>query len=355
MVTAENTSSIILNIQGISHRFKEEIFWSLYMGIIYKILCKETNKSYIGKTIQQLKTRLKQHKEPRSYCRALSEAIKNHGWDNFEVSVVWEGENQMLGEMEKKYISEHDTLEPNGYNIREGGGRSEKVSDLSRKLMIEKQREISRRRNGLLGGVFPNKSRKDGSITSWYFKVTVNNTSYVVGSLKTRGEAEEIQKLYNENPDTFQFQSPKRAGNGKGGIYFDKSRGKWQVMVKNKFLGRFDSKEKAEAVLKEYSKDPENFEKPKADVKYGHIYNCRDRWALRYRGKHIGMYDTKKSAEKMIEYLNVRVKTKKDTQKVLDDYIELKRVFTTWKTHCKNSLAENRTPIDALTVHKLNH
>jgi len=325
------------------------------MGIIYKILCKETNKSYIGKTIQQLKTRLKQHKEPRSYCRALSEAIKNHGWDNFEVSVIWEGENHLLGEMEKKYISEHDTLEPNGYNIREGGGRSEKVSDLSRKLMVEKQREISRRRNGLLGGVFPNKSRKDGSITSWYFKVTVNYKPYTIGSLKTKEEADEIQKLYNENPDTFQFPSPKRAGNGKGsGIYVNKNRGKWMVMVKNKFLGRFDSKEKAEAILKEYSKDPENFVKPKGDVSprnyTGNLYNHGDKWALRYRGKHIGMYDTKESAEKMIEYLNVRVKAKEEMQKVLDDYKELLRVFTTWKTYRKNSnvecaLAEDRTPI----------
>ena len=242
------------------------------MGIIYKILCKKTNKSYIGKTIQQLKTRMKQHKESRSYCRALSEAIMNHGWDNFEVSVVWEGENHLLGEMEKKCISEHVTLEPNGYNIREGGGRSEKVSDLSRKLMIEKQREISRRRNGLLGRVSPNKSRKDGSITSWYFKVTVNNTPCIIGSLKTKEEADEIQKMYNENPDTFQFPSPKRVGNGKGGVY--KNKGKWQVMVKNIYIGRFDSKERAETVLKEYLKDPENFKKPKGDVKYGgYIYN----------------------------------------------------------------------------------
>lgn len=290
------------------------------MGIIYKILCKETNKTYIGKTIQQLKTRMKQHRESRSYCRALSEAIKNHGWDNFEVSVIWEGENHLLGEMEKKYISEHDTLEPNGYNIREGGGRSEKVSDLSRKLMVEKQREISRRRNGLLGGVFPNKSRKDGSITSWNFKVQVDNQKHTIGSLKTKEEAEEIQKVYNENPDTFQFPSPKRVGNGNGGIYFNKSRRKWQVMVKNIYLGRFDSKEKAETVLKEYLKDPENFEKPKVDVKYGHIYERGDKWILRYRGKHIGMYDTKESAEKMIEYLNIHVKTKEDMQKVLEDY-----------------------------------
>ena len=75
--------------------------------------------------------------------------------------------------------------------------------------------------------------------------------------MKTREEAEEIQKLYDENPDTFQFPSPKRSGNGKGGIYFDKSRGKWKVMVKNKFLGRFDSKEKAETVLKEFKRSGE--------------------------------------------------------------------------------------------------
>ena len=65
------------------------------------------------------------------------------------------------------------------------------------------------------------------------------------------------------------------------------------------------------------------------------------------------MCDTKESAEKMIEYLIVCVKTKEDIQKVLDDYIELTRVFTTWKTHRKNSPAGFRSPglqINSLTL-----
>lgn len=243
--------------------------------------------------------------------------------------------------LDKKYMGTYETKEEaqRVLNNAKSGGITKRV--------IKKSN----------GRVISNISKKDDKITSWSFKVYVNKQirTMTIGSLKTKEEAEEIQKLYNENPDTFQFPSPKKVGNGKGGIYFDKSRGKWQVMVKNRFLGRFESKEKAETVLKEYLKDPENFVKPKGDVSpriyTGNLYNHGDKWALRYRGKHIGMYDTKESTEKVIKYLNIHVKTKEDIQKVLDVYKELLRVFTTWKTYRKNSLAENRTPIDALTVH----
>jgi group I intron endonuclease len=133
------------------------------MGIIYKITCEVTGKSYIGKTIQPLKKRICQHRiYNKNACRALSNAIQCYNWENFNVSVLWEGDSNILGEMERKFISDYGTLEPYGYNIREGGGRSERVSDVSRNIMIEKQREISKRRNGLLGRIVGNISKKMG-------------------------------------------------------------------------------------------------------------------------------------------------------------------------------------------------
>ena len=52
------------------------------MGIIY-ILTSPDNKSYIGQTIQELKTRMNGHKYGKSYCRALKDAISKFGFDSF--------------------------------------------------------------------------------------------------------------------------------------------------------------------------------------------------------------------------------------------------------------------------------
>jgi group I intron endonuclease len=232
-------------------------------GIIYKILG-PSGKSYIGKTIQSLKTRIRQHRDSRSYCRTLSQAIQEHGWENFKVSTIWEGNASKLGEMERKLISEHQTMEPDGYNIREGGGRSEKVSDTSRKLMIEKQREISKRRGGLLGKLIPN---GHGKITSWSVDVPKNGKRHRVGPFKTKEEAINAQKKFSENPDEFELPGLKRVGNGKGsGIYYRKDRDIWQVLPrvdgKNVNLGTYKTEEEAKEALERYKKDPENFVRP---------------------------------------------------------------------------------------------
>lgn len=230
-------------------------------GIIYKIDCEVSGKSYIGKTIQPLKMRIQQHRNSGSYCRALSQAIQEHGWDNFKVSTIWEGNATTLGEMERKLVSEHGTLEPGGYNLREGGGRSGKVSDATRKYMIEKQREISKRKDGLLGKVFQNKSKKDGNVISWSVRGHINgNPCKLAGPFKTKEEAIEVQKKFTEDPDGFEIPPPKRVGNGKGsGIFYRKSRDKWHVLPyidgKNIHLGLYKTEEEAREVLAKFREE----------------------------------------------------------------------------------------------------
>jgi len=228
------------------------------MGVIYKITCIPTNLSYIGKTIKDVKIRLKQHKEKSSYCRLLSKEIEKHGWENFKHEILWEGDNLQLGEMERKLISEHNTLDPNGLNIREGGGRSEKVSDSSRKLMIDKQREISKNKTGYLGKIIKNKH-------SYSFKFTVNYVYHSI-NFKTLEEAQKAQEDFTNNPDTFPLPEPKRVGNGKAvGIYFQKD--KWMAILTGVYLGRYETKEEVEKVIEEYKKDPDNFTKPQSKFK----------------------------------------------------------------------------------------
>ena len=268
-------------------------------GIIYKIDCEVSGKSYIGKTIQPLKKRIRQHQDCNSYCRALSQAIKDHGWENFKFSTIWEGNASLLGEMERKLINEHGTMEPGGYNLREGGGRSERVSDTSRQLMIEKQREISKRRGGLLGKLFQNK-------LSWSFRLPRDGMTHTIGPFNTKEEAIECQKKFTEDPDGFEIPPPKRVGNGMAdGIYYRKDRDKWQVKPyvngKPVSLGVYKTEEEAKDALERYKKNPDTFVKPRDRDDKGVTFKKNENvWqAVYYDGKtnkFIGRYQTKQEA-----------------------------------------------------------
>jgi len=141
------------------------------MGIIY-MLTSPDNKSYIGQTIQELNTRMNGHKYGNSYCRVLKDAISKFGFDSFKKEIIWEGDNSSLCDMEKYYISTYNTLHPNGYNLSSGGGRGEHRSKDTVKLMINNQRELTKRKNGgLLGYIIENKSKKGRTynfLEFWY-------------------------------------------------------------------------------------------------------------------------------------------------------------------------------------------
>jgi len=234
-------------------------------GIIYKITCHPTGMSYIGKTIQDLHKRIKQHryipKDPRRYkCRCLTNAIDNYGWNNFIVETIWEGDSDILGDMERKFIKDYNTIEPYGYNIREGGGKSEKVSDISRLLMVHKQRQIRMRKNGLLGSIQKNISKKDGRITSWSVLVCVNGKTRVIGCFKTEQEAIATQREYTKDPDNYKIPISKRVGNNKSSnCYYDASRKNkpWLVSIyrdgKNIHIGRFKTHKDAKVALDNYT------------------------------------------------------------------------------------------------------
>jgi len=67
--------------------------------------------------------------------------------------------------------------------------------------------------------------------------------------------------------------------------------------------GGFKTKEEAEEVLKEYSKDPENFKKiSNRNIREtGQLCLIGKRWRLTYKHKHLGYYDTKEEAEEALQ------------------------------------------------------
>ena len=275
-------------------------------GVIYKITCKPTGMAYVGQTVQGLNKRVKQHRGQRSYCRCLSEAIKEHNWSNFEVETLWEGNSNLLSDMENKFIAEHNTMAPNGYNLREGGGKSEKVSEDSRQLMIEKQREISLRRGGLLGTIREIKSKVDGRTTSWSVRGRRDNKDYTIANCKTKEEALEVQREFTNNPDTYEIPPRKRSPNGMNlSVSYQKERNKWSAKLNNTFLGRYDTEEEAHDAVKRYKEDPDNFTRPnKRDPNrddLGVTFKTNDKkWqAAFWDGKNnrfLGLYTTKQEA-----------------------------------------------------------
>lgn len=278
-------------------------------GIIYKIDCEVSGKSYIGKTIQPLKKRMGQHKNKKSYCRALRQAIEEYGWDKFKISIIWEGCSSKLGEMEDIYINDYGTIEPNGYNIQSGGGTSEKYSEISREAMIEKQREISKRRGGVLGYIVENVNKR-GITTSWSFAFTRRGEERRV-AYPTKEAAIEQQRIYTENPDAYELPEPKRVGNGKGGIYFRKDRNRWAVQPfvdgKMGYIGSYKTREEAEEVLKTYHleqsgiPEPEHSLKPEPREDVGVTYKqSENMWQAAIwkdkKNRFLGKYKTKEEA-----------------------------------------------------------
>jgi group I intron endonuclease len=87
------------------------------MGFIYCITF-PSEKRYIGQTRQDIKKRLIQHKSSKDNT-LISRAFKKY--EQYKCEVLLECENEKLDVLEDKYISEYNTMSPNGYNMRTGG------------------------------------------------------------------------------------------------------------------------------------------------------------------------------------------------------------------------------------------
>jgi len=165
--------------------------------------------------------------------------------------------------------------------------------------MIEKQREISKRRGGLLGKLFQNKH-------SWSLRLTRDGITHTIGPFNIKEEAIEVQKKFTEDPDGFEIPPPKRVGNGVAdGIYYRKDRDKWQVKPhingKPVSLGVYKTEEEAKDVLERYKKNPEKFVKPCDRDDKGVTFKKNENvWQAVYSdgktNKFIGRYQTKQEA-----------------------------------------------------------
>lgn len=165
-------------------------------GLIYIIRNHKNNKVYIGKTIQSLKDRWRNHIANWSSCTKLKEAMNDLGRNNFYIEIL--EDNIPYSELDQKeviYIKEYNSI-LNGYNVKEGNtkckGRSvHRISKDTKKRIIE----------DYLNGVSPvyiSEHFKLG-LTSVYNILSESNTSkrYNKGGFtsKSKIDLEELIKL----------------------------------------------------------------------------------------------------------------------------------------------------------------
>jgi group I intron endonuclease len=98
-------------------------------GVIYQITCNSTNLQYIGQATQYkykkgtpynygASGRWNDHvASAKQRDTPLCRDIKEYGRDNFHIEVLEEGPLENLDEREAYYITERNTMYPNGYNV----------------------------------------------------------------------------------------------------------------------------------------------------------------------------------------------------------------------------------------------
>lgn len=105
---------------------------------IYKATNKNTGKSYIGFS-SDWKSRKRLHKynsnkNERNYI--FYNSIRKHGFDAFQWEVLYQSKDKehILGTMENHFIELYNTLAPNGYNMKVGGGGGTLTEDAKKKI-----------------------------------------------------------------------------------------------------------------------------------------------------------------------------------------------------------------------------
>ena len=105
------------------------------MGWIYQVVNTATNKSYIGQTREKkIQTRWNDHKSGRGHAPLLCNSINKWGITNFEFKIICEIPNEELNSREIDEIVVHNTLAPNGYNLKRGGDNHEVHIDTRKKI-----------------------------------------------------------------------------------------------------------------------------------------------------------------------------------------------------------------------------
>ena len=124
------------------------------MGFIYKITNTVNGKGYVGITVlpdatRRYKNHMSAIRNGRG-CPLLEKAVKKYGEKAFKFEVLIICFDEDVYKYEKEYITKHNTMSPNGYNILEGGKNictflGKTHSEETKKKISEKAKEYNNR------------------------------------------------------------------------------------------------------------------------------------------------------------------------------------------------------------------
>ena len=181
----------------------------LHNGEIYLIKNKINGKCYIGQALCYTGSnnskwgttgRWKSHirealNSSGDHCIALNNAIRKYGVDNFEVTTLVKCHKDELDEHEIIYITEYDSIQPNGYNIKFGGYSSknnestiEKMKSSHTGLLHSEKTKINISK-GQIGNKrekrYERKYPEDKDLPKYLkaFRKNENITGYIVGDI----------------------------------------------------------------------------------------------------------------------------------------------------------------------------
>ena len=122
------------------------------MYVIYKITNIIENKSYIGQTTRDINKRFEEHCNTPG--KTLYDVIKKYGKENFTIEIIdnTASNYEELDLLEDKYILEFNTLIPNGYNSKRGGGaRHFQTEETKKKMSKSKKGKYTGKDNSFYG------------------------------------------------------------------------------------------------------------------------------------------------------------------------------------------------------------
>lgn len=174
------------------------------MGLIYRIQNNQNNKTYVGKTEQTLKSRLRRHRVEvmRGTNRPLYNSLRKHGFDAFTIDIIEEVANELLIEREQFWIKQFDCIHPNGYNFTTGGegGNVKRFWTEEARFTLHKQQAEKRRgqkRTAAQRENFSKVARLRESRKTQEMKRLISNK--ISTKLKEIGRRPPITKLYGKD------------------------------------------------------------------------------------------------------------------------------------------------------------
>ena len=254
-------------------------------GIIYKITS-PSGKVYVGQTVRSFEERIYKHNHKSSVCTLIKKAIDKYD-DKMKYEIIEENVPQeRLDEREIYWIKELNSLAPNGYNCTTGGRFYQVTQEVKDKLRNTK-RNSKIKKDGYLGDI---------ELSGGLFRPRVQQNGKRIylskGKFQTEEEAIEILREYTKDPDNFKISNngiPVKVGT------VIKIKNRWRAAYKGKQLGYYLTEKEGREAIENYQRDPENFTRP--DKKYGYIRFIGNRWQLTCKHNYIGSYATQEEAE----------------------------------------------------------